>query len=158
MTILRTDCHPVNDRPLMFSDDRPNLDRHGYIGHVRMDFDRSGKGFFTTWWPGIEELNTATFKEDLQEVVNTLRERKTAFDGIEGTWMPLASRKALRDFCSALEPIGESEDWSYTYRHGIRLDTEKYVYLLRFCPMKGMYDCYCYCYLKEQYEREEEAK
>ena len=44
------------------------------IGHVRMDFGRSGKDFWHTWHPrGPEELNNAAFKAELQEVVDELR-------------------------------------------------------------------------------------
>ena len=33
-------------------------ERRGAIGHVRMDFGRSGNDFWHTWWPrGPEELN-----------------------------------------------------------------------------------------------------
>ena len=33
--------------------------------------------------------------------------------------------------------------------YGIRLDTEKYSYLMRFNPNRGEYNLYCYCYQKE---------
>ena len=37
--------------------------RLGAIGHVRMDFGRSGNEFWNTWWPrGPEELNSPAFK------------------------------------------------------------------------------------------------
>lgn len=46
----------------------------GAIGHVRMDFGRSGKEFWHTWHPrGPEELNTPAFKAELQDVVDELR-------------------------------------------------------------------------------------
>ena len=49
--------------------------RLGTVGHVRMDFGRSGNEFWHTWWPrGPEELNSPAFKAELQEVVDTLRE------------------------------------------------------------------------------------
>ena len=55
--------HPEEDR------------RRGTIGHVRMDFGRSGNEFWHTWWPrGPEELNSPVFKAELQEVVDTMRE------------------------------------------------------------------------------------
>ena len=41
--------------------------RLGTIGHVRMDFGRSGNEFWHTWWPrGPEELNSPAFKAELQ--------------------------------------------------------------------------------------------
>ena len=49
--------------------------RLGTVGHVRMDFGRSGNEFWHTWWPrGPEKLNSPAFKLELQEVVDTLRE------------------------------------------------------------------------------------
>ena len=45
----------------------------GTVGHVRMDFGSSGKGFHHSWWPHNEDqFNTGEFKDDLQEVVDTL--------------------------------------------------------------------------------------
>ena len=63
-------------------------ERLGVIGHIRMDFGRSGNEFWHTWWPrGPEELNSPAFKLELQEVVDTLRESV------------LKSRFAMERFC-----------------------------------------------------------
>ena len=60
----------------------------GAIGHVRIDFGNSGNEFWHTWWPrGSEELNTSPFKEDLQQVMNRLREDV------------LKNRSAMERFC-----------------------------------------------------------
>ena len=68
--------HPEEDR------------RRGTIGHVRMDFGRSGNEFWHTWWPrGPEELNSPVFKAELQEVVDTMRENV------------LKSRFSMERFC-----------------------------------------------------------
>ena len=46
--------------------------RLGTVGHVRMDFGRSGNEFWHTWWPrGPDELNSPVFKAELQEVVSS---------------------------------------------------------------------------------------
>ena len=43
----------------------------GTVGHVRMDFGSSGKGFYHTWWPhNDDQFNTKEFKGELQEVVD----------------------------------------------------------------------------------------
>ena len=43
-------------------------ERLGVIGHIRMDFGRSGNEFWHTWWPrGPEELNSPVFKAELLE-------------------------------------------------------------------------------------------
>ena len=45
------------------------------IGHIRIDFGYEGQEFWHTWWPrGPEELNTPEFKEELDKVVNDLRQ------------------------------------------------------------------------------------
>ena len=60
----------------LFYTPHPEEDKRlGAVGHVRMDFGRSGNEFWHTWWPrGPEELNSPAFKLELQEVVDTLRE------------------------------------------------------------------------------------
>ena len=59
----------------LFYTPHPEEDKRlGTVGHVRMDFGRSGNEFWHTWWPrGPEELNSPAFKLELQEVVDTLR-------------------------------------------------------------------------------------
>ena len=59
---------------LFYSDDQ--ADRAlGTVGHVRMDFGSSGKGFYHTWWPhNRNRFNTPEFKEILQQFVDTLRQ------------------------------------------------------------------------------------
>ena len=47
----------------------------GAIGHVRIDFGKSGTEFWHTWFPrGDESLNSASFKAELTRVVDQLRE------------------------------------------------------------------------------------
>ncbi len=60
----------------LFYTPHPEEDKRlGTVGHVRMDFGRSGNEFWHTWWSrGPEELNSPAFKLELQEVVDTLRE------------------------------------------------------------------------------------
>lgn len=62
----------------------------GTVGHVRMDFGSSGKGFHHSWWPHNEDqFNTGEFKDDLQEVVDTLR--------ADGPLKDLASMRAYEN-------------------------------------------------------------
>ena len=63
------------DEAGLFYTPHPEEDKRlGTVGHVRMDFGRSGNEFWHTWWPrGPEELNSPVFKKELQEVVDTLR-------------------------------------------------------------------------------------
>lgn len=61
----------------------------GTVGHVRMDFGSSGKGFYHTWWPhNDDQFNTEEFKGELQEVVDALRA-----DG------PLKDLASMRSYC-----------------------------------------------------------
>ena len=49
-------------------------ERLGTVGHVRIDFGSSGKGFYHTWWPhNDDQFNTEEFKGERQEVVDALR-------------------------------------------------------------------------------------
>ena len=58
---------------LFYSDDQTDRSL-GTVGHVRMDFGSSGKGFYHTWWPhNGEQFNTPEFKEALQQFVDAMR-------------------------------------------------------------------------------------
>lgn len=105
------------------------------IGHVRADFGSTGTQFWHTWWPGPNErLNNQDFKQDLRDVIDSLRE--------QGNF--LESRQALSKYCAAVPDADMGDDRQY----GIRVDTENYTYFLRLNPHKGDYNLYCYCYLK----------
>ena len=86
----RFHIHPARpDEAGLFYTPHPEEDkRRGTIGHIRMDFGRSGNELWHTWWPrGPEELNSPAFKAELQEVVDTMREDV------------LKSRFAMERFC-----------------------------------------------------------
>ena len=98
------------DEAGLFYTPHPEEDkRRGTIGHIRMDFGRSGNEFWHTWWPrGPEELNSPAFKLELQEVVDTLRESV------------LKNRFAMERFC---------------YEHGGKISggwTQNYGYYMKF--------------------------
>ena len=104
----------------------------GTVGHVRMDFGRSGNEFWHTWWPrGPEELNSPAFKLELQEVVDTLRESV------------LKNRFAMERFCYAR---GGKISGGWTQNYGYIVETEHYRYCLRCNPSPGDYNCYCTAY------------
>ena len=88
--------------------------RLGTIGHVRMDFGRSGNEFWHTWGPrGPEELNSPAFKAELQEVVDTLRESV------------LKKRFAMERFCYE---HGGKIDGGWTQNYSYIVETEHYRY------------------------------
>lgn len=106
--------------------------RLGTVGHVRMDFGRSGNEFWHTWWPrGPEELNSPAFKLELQEVVDTLRESV------------LKNRFAMERFCYAR---GGKISGGWTQNYGYIVETERYRYCLRCNPSPGDYNGYLTCF------------
>ena len=108
----------------------------GAIGHVRIDFGRSGKGFYHSWWPrGPEKLNTQEFKEELGKVVDGLRE------GI------LKDLPSMRRFCRGGE--GAIEGGICCQNYGFTLETERYLYRLRCNLIEGDYQCYLSCFDKQ---------
>lgn len=113
----------------LFYAQHPAEDEHlGCIGHVRMDFDKSGNEFWHTWWPrGPEELNSPDFKSELQEVVDELR------------LTVLKNRFAMERFCCA---HGGKIDGGYVQNYGYIVETEHYRYCLRCNPSPGDYNAY----------------
>ena len=102
------------------------------VGHVRMDFGRSGNEFWHTWWPrGPEELNSPAFKVELQEVVDTLRESV------------LKNRFAMERFCYE---HGGKISGGWTQNYGYIVETEHYRYCLRCNPSPGDYNGYLTAY------------
>jgi len=100
----------------LFYAQHPEEDKRlGAVGHVRMDFGRSGNEFWHTWWPrGPEELNSPVFKAELQEVVDTLRESvlksrmTTAGKSTAAMYRTTATswkRSATATVCAAIRPL-----------------------------------------------------
>ena len=84
----------------------------GAIGHVRMDFGRSGKDFWHTWHPrGPEELNNTAFKAELQEVMDELRASV------------LKDYNAMTRYC---ESHGGKIDGGWVQNYGYIIETEGY--------------------------------
>ena len=121
------------DEAGLFYAQHPKEDKRlGAVGHVRMDFGRSGNEFWHTWWPrGPEELNSPVFKAELQEVVDTLRESV------------LKNRFAMERFCYAR---GGKISGGWTQNYGYIVETEHYRYCLRCNPSPGDYNGYLTAY------------
>ena len=113
----------------LFYAQHPEEDKRlGAVGHVRMDFGRSGNEYWHTWWPrGPEELNSPAFKAELQEVVDTLRESV------------LKNRFAMERFCYE---HGGKISGGWTQNYGYIVETEHYRYCLRCNPSPGDYNGY----------------
>lgn len=108
----------------------------GLIGYLRADMGTDGNEFWSGWNDCRADLKTAEFKAEFDDVINTLRE--------EGDI--LNSRKALANYCYSTPQSKMQDEQDY---YGVRVDTEKYAYLLRLNPNKGEYNLYCYCYIRE---------
>ena len=108
----------------------------GLIGYLRADMNTDGNGFFSSWNDWRKDLKTDGFKAEFDEVINSLRE--------EGDI--LHNRKALANYCYSHPQSKMQTEQDY---YGVRVDTEKYAYLLRLNPNRGEYNLYCYCYLKQ---------
>ena len=112
----------------------------GLIGYLRADMDTDGNGFFSSWNDWRRDLKTDEFKAEFDDVINSLRE--------EGDI--LHNRKALANYCYSTPQSKMQTEQDY---YGVRVDTEKYAYLLRLNPNKGEYNLYCYCYVKDWLEK-----
>lgn len=101
----------------------------GCIGHVRMDFGRSGTEFWHTRHPrGPEELNSQAFKDELTEVVDEMRQSV------------LKNFSAMTGYCRGHG--GEIKGSWVTQNYGYIVETERYRYCLRCNPIPGDYNGY----------------
>ena len=113
---------------LYSGNDKQDLERR-CIGHLRGDFGRSGKEFWTSWFDHELILKTEEFREEFNEVVNELR------DGL------------LSDFYTMYK---ESRTGLLLERdeYGLCSESDHFIYCLRCIPRKGDYNFYIYCYDK----------
>ncbi len=124
--------HPIDRDKLnwLYSGTSENDAERGCVGHLRGDFGSSGKEFWSTWFPHRPELQTTSFRNELQAVVDRLRKPS----GL------LSSFDQMLKQCRT----GTSVDDSY----GFHAETANYEYCLRCIPVRGSYHLYLYCYDK----------
>lgn len=111
-----------------------------YIGHLRGDFGR-GTEFWTTWRDYHEELKGQEFKDELDHLVNSLRESG-----------PLKDLRSMERFCREHAQARMSPKAGTEY-YGFRVDAPQHRYYLRFLPLRGNYNFYIYCYQTDKFER-----
>ena len=116
----------------------------GLIGYLRADMDTDGENFYGTFFDWGDYLKTEEFKKEFDEVINSLRE--------EGDI--LHNRKALANYCYSNPQSKMASERDY---YGVRVDSDKYTYLLRLNPNKGDYNVYCYCYVREWLDKHMKA-
>ena len=115
------------------------MDDSACIGHLRVDLDSNGQGFYTTWDDHRPELNSPEFKQEFDEVISALREQE-----ISGCF--LKDRDSLKNFCSQFPEAKMTEDGR---EYGFRLDTDNYSYMMRLNPNRGEYAAYIYAYERD---------
>lgn len=125
-----------DERRLFYSDS--DLDK-ACAGHLRINFDSTGTGFYSTWFGRNNDLNDSQFKKDIDLVINMLRKDL------------LQSRNAMRRYLCEHE--GLPFPFDSCEGKGFKVETEANVFYLRCLPMQGNYDCYCYGYNKELLEQ-----
>jgi len=112
----------------------------GLIGYLRADMGSNGLGFYTTWNDFRTDLKTDEFKQQLDKVINDHRAGSNF----------LSNREALASFCRRNADTALNDSLR---DYGVRMDTDKYAFLLRLNPYKGEYNLYCYCYQREWIDR-----
>ena len=105
------------------------------VGHLRMDFDSTGKSFHSTWFIHNPNLKVLKFVGDLRDVIDELRH---SF---------LRNRQAMQNFMSRNNGLLLGDRGI-----GVKAETDGYAYYFRCSPTSGDYDCYCYCYDKKLLE------
>lgn len=85
-------------------------------------------------------LKTDEFKAEFDDVINSLRENNGVLSG----------RGAMSKYCYDTPGSSFENDRN---EYGVRVDTEKYTYLMRLNPNRGEYNLYCYCYEKKWLDR-----
>lgn len=113
------------------------------IGHLRGDFGSCGEEFWTSWWEHQNNLKAQAFRDEFDELVNSLREQ-----GL------LKSRNDMATYCAQHPEAEISSAWQRD-SYGFRIETEKHRYYIRCAPCPGDYNFYIYCYSKEP-ERDQE--
>ena len=103
----------------------------GCNGHLRGDCGRGGNAFWTSWFDPTPGLKSVAFREELQSVVNHLREEGGLLSGFS----------AMRSQCRS----GLACDDNY----GFRAETARYEYCLRCISRRDDYHFYLYCYDKD---------
>ncbi len=124
------------DEAGLFYAQTPEQDlEQGCIGHVRMDFGRGGSKFWHTWHcRGPEEWNSPEFKEELTQVVDTLRESV------------LRDLPSMQRFC---HEHGGAIKGGWVQNYGYVVETDRYRYCLRCNPNPGDYQAYLTCFDKQ---------
>ena len=119
-----------------FSQSSQLSEQTGLIGYLRADMGTDGNNFFSSWMDWREDRKTAEFKAEFDDIINSLREEHDI----------LHDRKTLAKYCYSHPQAAMNSEME---NFGVRVDTDKYTYLLRLNPNRGEYNLYCYCYIRD---------
>lgn len=108
------------ERKYTFSQSQQLSMQTGLIGYLRADFGSNGNEFWTTWNDFRKDLKTDEFKAEFDDVINGLRDGDV-----------LSGRNDMSSYCYSTPDSSFNDDRNH---YGIRLDTEKYSYLMRLTP------------------------
>ena len=123
-----------HNRKENFYSNKNDRETTGLIGYIRGDFGSGGNSFHHSWFENKGKLNNEVFKEDLNKVMEFLRERM------------LTDRQYMRSvvYGNPNAKIDTMESTSY----GMFVETDCYEYDIRSICDDGNYDFYIYCYDK----------
>lgn len=80
------------ERLYVYQQSRQLQAQTGSIGHLRGDFGKSGREFYTTWEDHVRAFRSDDFGDEFDKVVNALR-----FEDVGGGLFE--SRNSMRLFC-----------------------------------------------------------
>ena len=123
-----------HDNLLFFRLEGEAAERYGAIGHLRVDFSKSGREFHCTWFDKQPHLKTPAFKAEFDSVINSLRD--------VGERPPFASRENLATFCSGTP----GKELTTTQGGGYMVRTQDFSYYFRCKPSASDYDVYCFTF------------
>lgn len=112
----------------------------GSIGHLRGDFGKSGREFYTTWEDHVKSYRGEDFGDEFDKIINALRFEDVGGGLFEG-------RNSMRLYCK-----GHPESafaGNYCEEYGFRIDKGEHSFLIRCNPMQDDYNFYVFCYVKE---------
>ena len=142
--------HPATgqERMYTYTQSQELTMKTGAIGYLRGDFGSTGGLFYTTWFDKVPSRKTQPFKDELDQVINALRD-DPAYHGI------LAGRSQMSEYCYS-QP-DSAMNGNYTTEYAFRVSTDEFAYLLRLNPTKGDYNFYVNCYQKHWLDKHLEA-
>ena len=110
-----------------------NDDTARLVGHLRFDFGKSGREFWSTWWPqnnkASQGKNPDVFKKELDDFVNLMRER--VFKSM-GSITSFCRRHNIPEINGAFLPS-----------RGFVMESAHYEFYVRICISDYSY-IYCY--------------